>query len=165
MNGREGTSISFPVRAGETWEIEMEATTTETEVQKLQKRIAALEERILLLSPHPKRPHRQFVIEVGLGGDTWEDVRRGILEIANTINDREIDAVDGVMGGPSVGFFIRGKHDPEMTHERYHPGLDQYDAAMNNERETLRQLESSRPEIVAAAKKALEEEFPIPPRK
>lgn len=73
-----------------------------------------------MASSNMSKPHRRFTVEINISGDTLEDVETALDEIARErIHDR-------VLGGSTLGYFVRVHEDPAMTHDKYHAALDAY---------------------------------------
>lgn len=79
----------------------------------------------------PEVPHRRYTVEIKIGADTWEDVKRSLDQIAFDLHGREDGAIDKTSGAPSAGYTVIGKQDPEMTHERYFADVEAWRAKRN----------------------------------
>jgi len=97
-----------------------------------------------------ERPHRRFTVAINISGDTLDDVKLAIREIAR---DR---VQDHVMGGSTLGYFVQVSEDPAMTHDKYFEALEKYLEPKPAE-EVVVQLDPLQ-QVVKAARELVEEE-------
>lgn len=77
--------------------------------------------------PHP------FMLEMQVGGDTWDHVRTIVREYAEMVEDREPESVWSTTGGYGCAGHIRAKLHPEVDPEERRDALQ---AWMRRRRET-----------------------------
>lgn len=70
-------------------------------------------------------PRRKFVLDITIGGDTWQDCIRDLSDILRECEQRK-DGYGSVMGGYSVGHVVTTDVDPTMTPERYQGELSRW---------------------------------------
>lgn len=92
----------------------------------------------------PARPRRAFVLEIEIGGDTWDDVMRNFHELAEHIPEHGPEC-SSVSGSPSCGHHVIVTHSPEMTHERYIQDLEAW-IAWREQQKTAEATNQSAPE-------------------
>ncbi len=73
------------------------------------------------------KPRRAIEITITIGADTPSDVRGALNAIEFNISEHGEDMnLNIVSGGPSSGYTIGGKHNPEITHDMYFEQLNKY---------------------------------------
>jgi len=70
-------------------------------------------------------PRRAFELTIKIGGDTWRDVLRDLLDTARHV-EQHGPQCNSVSGGYSTNHIVDVRVDPDMTHDRYVDQLEAY---------------------------------------
>jgi hypothetical protein len=70
-------------------------------------------------------PKRRFDVQIGIGGDTWEDVLCSLRHLSEHLEEHG-PTCNSAGGGPSAGHHVQITEDPTMTHERYHEAVESW---------------------------------------
>lgn len=83
-------------------------------------------------------PTRAWSMELSLGADTEEEFLQTLQQLHDGFRLRRgVPKGNGAMGGPTSGWSYTIKHDPEMTHEKYHEQLQIHLGKFKAEEEKL----------------------------
>ena len=80
-----------------------------------------------------EKPRRRIEVDIRIGADSWDAVRRALDSIAFDIATQEEGGRDITSGAPDSGYTLTATEDPSITHDSY------FEAAMEWIRERAKQ--------------------------
>lgn len=66
-----------------------------------------------------KIPRRRVEVDIHIGADDWEAVRRALSSIAFDLARKESGEAHMTSGAPDSGYTLRATDDPSVTHDSY----------------------------------------------
>lgn len=77
-------------------------------------------------------PRRCFMLDITIGGDTWEDVIRSLREASECI-EYHCPTCKAASAGVSSGWVVEIDHRPDMTNGKYFDDLAEWQAKVKSQ--------------------------------